>query len=195
MVRRSGDSNRIRIIGGQHRGRKISFPDAQGLRPTADRIRETLFNWLSPTITGARCLDLFAGSGVLGFEAASRGANRVVMIEKNRKVIDQLCRNREVLGLEQVEVIHADALNWMDENNDRFDVVFADPPFSRQMLPSILQALRLNHTLAPDAAIYIESDVADPFPTLPTEMTFRQQKRAGQVLYGLIQFQPPKISA
>ena len=103
-------SNQIRIIGGRHRGRKLRFPDLPGLRPSGDRSRETLFNWLQPVIAGARCLDLFAGSGALGFEAVSRGAASVVMVDRARKVVQQLSENARLLGEKRIEVIQADAV-------------------------------------------------------------------------------------
>ena len=104
----------VRIIGGQHRGRKLPFAEMPGLRPTGDRIRETLFNWLQPVIEGASCLDLFAGSGALGMEAASRGAARVVMVEQAGSVVRQLERNKELLGLDRLNIVRADALQFLE---------------------------------------------------------------------------------
>ncbi len=111
---RSGQRNQIRIIGGEHRGRRLSFPDSRGLRPTTDRVRETLFNWLQPFFPGAACLDLFAGSGVLGLEAASRGASRVTLVEKSGEVVMMLRESLELLRLDSVKLIQADAVNWLE---------------------------------------------------------------------------------
>ena len=129
--RGAGPPGRLRIVGGEWRGRRLPVLDQPGLRPTPDRVRETLFNWLAPLITGARCLDLFAGSGALGFEAASRGAGRVVMIEKSANVVRVLRENRLLLDARQVEVIHADAGPWLAGQAEPFDLVFLDPPFCR----------------------------------------------------------------
>ena len=122
--------NRIRIIGGTHRGRRLAFPDAAGLRPTPDRVRETLFNWLMPHLPGARCLDLFAGSGALGLEAVSRGAREVVLVDANPAVVKSLQENLRLLGeTERARVIRSDALAFLRKETDApFDIVFLDPP-------------------------------------------------------------------
>ncbi len=131
MSARPSASNTLRIIGGDHRGRKLRFLDARGLRPTGDRIRETLFNWLQNDISGSHCLDMFAGSGALGFEAASRGAAQVHMIEYNPRVAAQLSDNCELLRIQdRVHVHKGSALSWVGKNADVFDIVFIDPPFA-----------------------------------------------------------------
>jgi 16S rRNA (guanine966-N2)-methyltransferase len=122
-------SNQVRIIAGQWRGRKLEFPDSQGLRPTSDRVRETLFNWLAPVLPGAVCLDLFAGSGALGFEAASRDASRVVMVEQNSAVFKHLQSQSRRLSAQAVELVNADANDYLAGVDTAFDIVFLDPPF------------------------------------------------------------------
>ncbi len=175
----------MRIIGGEHGGRRLRFPDAEGLRPTADRVRETLFNWLQPRLPGGRCLDLFAGSGALGLEAASRGAGEVVMVERAPRVAEQLRRNVELLGLAQVRVIQADALGWLSGDPLPFDILFLDPPFHRDLLAGACRRLAEGGWLAPAARIYLEHDAADPLPPLPEAWTQLKEKRAGQVCYHL----------
>ena len=122
-------SNQVRIIGGQYRRRLLAFPDAPGLRPTPDRVRETLFNWLGQDLPGWSCLDLYAGSGALGFEAASRGAARVVMVERERAALETLQANRMLLGTTQLEIQRADCASWLAGNTELFDLIFLDPPF------------------------------------------------------------------
>jgi 16S rRNA (guanine966-N2)-methyltransferase len=147
-------ANQVRIIGGAYRRRILHFPDIQGLRPTPDRVRETLFNWLGQELTGMVCLDAFAGSGALGFEAASRNAARVVMLEATRPACEALRHNRELLGAARVEIHQADALGWMRSTAERFDLVFLDPPFASGLASQVLPiAIRL---LKPGGWIYLE---------------------------------------
>ena len=188
MARRA--SNQVRIIGGRHRGRKLSFPDQLGLRPTGDRVRETLFNWLQPLIPGARCLDLFAGSGALGIEAASRGAASVVMLEQAAPVVRSLRQNITGLGLEQVELIQTDALQWLNGPAQPFDIVFLDPPFADKLLGACCEALQRGW-LAEDARVYIEIDAGDALPELPEEWELLKQKKAGQVRFYLFRVPSP----
>jgi 16S rRNA (guanine966-N2)-methyltransferase len=151
---KSPKSNQVRIIGGLWRRRVLHFPDLPGLRPTPDRVRETLFNWLGQRLDGLRCLDLFAGSGALGFEAASRGAREVVMVERDRQACAALARNREMLGASQVELVAADGLGWLAGGHGLFDVIFLDPPFQSDLLPTALA--RAATGLAPEGRIYVE---------------------------------------
>lgn len=174
----------VRIIGGLHRGRKLPIPELPGLRPTGDRIRETLFNWLQPVIEGARCLDLFAGSGALGIEAASRGAGKVVMVDAAGSVIRQLEKNKALLGLDQLSIVRADALQFLEQSPDAFDVVFLDPPFSGNLLRPLCQRLNMGW-LSDGGRIYLEEDVSRAFPTLPDGWELLKDKTAGQVRYGL----------
>jgi len=177
--------NQVRIIGGEHRGRKLIFPDIPGLRPTGDRIRETLFNWLQPSLTGASCLDLFAGSGALGLEAASRGAGRVVMLDRSPVVVDQLRQNISLLSLDQTQVEQADAITWLQRPAQQFDIVFIDPPFADELVQSACHGLVAGGWLRPDALLYLELDVASAPPELPPTLTILKEKKAGQVAYYL----------
>jgi 16S rRNA (guanine966-N2)-methyltransferase len=174
----------VRIIGGLHRGRKLPFAEMPGLRPTGDRIRETLFNWLQPVIEGARCLDLFAGSGALGMEAASRGAGQVVMVERAGTVVRQLERNRDLLNLGTITIVRADALQFLDQSPSPFDIVFLDPPFDNDLLAPVCQRLTMGW-LTDGARIYLEEDISRDFPVLPEGWLWLKQKTAGQVRYGL----------
>ena len=147
----------MRIIGGQYRRRILRFPDSEGLRPTPDRVRETLFNWLGQELDGGHCLDLFAGSGALGFEAASRGAAQVVMVEQAPKVLAALHENAKMLhNPPGVEIIRGDALQYLSSTKSKFDLIFLDPPFKKGWIP------RLEPLLAgvanEDAAVYIEAE-------------------------------------
>src|SRR6185369_8115241 len=136
-----GTPGTLRVIGGKYRSRLLRVPARPGLRPTPDRVRETLFNWLGQDLSGLACLDLFAGSGALGFESASRGAARVVLVEKDRIALAELERSRLELGASQVEIVRSDALIFLRQKNARFDVVFLDPPFRQNDLPAILADL------------------------------------------------------
>ncbi len=177
--------NQIRIIGGTHRGRRLRFADAPGLRPTGDRVRETLFNWLQPLIGGAHCLDLFAGSGALGLEAASRGAGEVVMVERVCKVADQLRANVQLLRLEHAQVVQSDAIKWLESDPLPFDIVFLDPPFADDLLGRLLPSLLDGGWFKPNALVYLEADAKPGLPGLPNGLVLEQEKRMGQVAFGL----------
>lgn len=149
--------NSVRIIGGQYRRRVLKFPDSEGLRPTPDRVRETLFNWLGQELDGWHCLDLFAGSGALGFEAASRGAARVVMVEQAPKVLAALRQNAEMLqNPRELEFVRADALQYLTSPKAKFDLIFLDPPYKKGWIPR-LEPL-LPGVLNEDGAIYVEAE-------------------------------------
>ena len=182
---RPGRANLIRIIGGQHRGRKLPFPDLPGLRPTADRVRETLFNWLQPLLPGATCLDLFAGSGALGLEAASRGAGEVVMLDRSPVVVEQIEQNIRLLQLTRARIELADALHWLQGPSRPFDLVFVDPPFAGDLAGRCCRSLQQYGWLAPAARIYLESDARQPGPETPAEWIAIREKKAGQVRYQL----------
>lgn len=182
--------NRVRIIGGCWRGRKIAFPDAEGLRPTGDRIRETVFNWLQPVLPHAQCLDLFAGSGVLGFEALSRGAARCVMVERNPTVVQRLRDTQNMLAAAGAEIVAADSAQWLQTVNDRFDVVFIDPPFADAALSpaQLVSAMAQRNLLVADAWIYVEqaaTTVSTTASTVPDGFIAFRQQRAGQVDYSI----------
>ena len=147
-------NQQLRIIGGEWRSRRLRFPDIEGLRPTLDRVRETLFNWLQPDIEGARVLDAFAGSGALGFEALSRGAKEVIFLEKHPKAALQLRENLKVLGAANAQVWVGDAQLWLAENPQPFDLVFLDPPFGAGLLQPMMDQL----TLLPGALVYVEHE-------------------------------------
>jgi 16S rRNA (guanine966-N2)-methyltransferase len=184
-AKRSGASNTLRIIGGQWRGRKLRFADGEGLRPTTDRVRETLFNWLQPLIHGARCLDLFAGSGALGLEALSRGAGEVIFVETNPRAIGALRENLALLEAENGRVQPGDALLFLRGPARPFDVVFLDPPFHRDLLTPALKLLDEGGWLAAGAHIYIELEAEGGEPGLPAGWELLRSKRAGQVAYHL----------
>jgi 16S rRNA (guanine966-N2)-methyltransferase len=186
MSRGRKPASQVRIIGGTHRGRKLPVPDLPGLRPTGDRIRETLFNWLQEQIPGASCLDLFAGSGALGLEAASRGAGRVVMLERAASAVEQLRKNVDLLGEQGIRIEQADALEWLRGRGEPFDIVFLDPPFAEDLLEICCRQLEQNGWLKSGASIYIESDVKKGIPELPAGWRMVREKKAGQVAYYLV---------
>lgn len=175
---------RVRIIGGRWRRRLLTFSTEANIRPTPDRVRETLFNWLTPLIEGARCLDLFAGSGALGFEAASRGAAEVVMIERDAAAARHLREQANKLGADQVRIVPGDAIAWLRTSDRPFDVVFLDPPFRGGLLESACTRLAEGGWLKPGALIYMESE-SDIVPTLPPGWRTLRSKKAGQVSYYL----------
>ncbi|MEN8214404.1 MAG: 16S rRNA (guanine(966)-N(2))-methyltransferase RsmD [Pseudomonadota bacterium] len=180
--------NRVRLIGGRHGGRRLQFPAARGLRPTADRVRETLFNWLQQDIVAARCLDLFAGSGALGFEAASRGAEPVMMVERQRDVFRALQQNRALLQLEDaVQLVNADALTWLHGTPEMYQLVFLDPPFNKPLLQPVIDQLERGGWLAPGALVYLEQDLHVEPPQLPDNWRIIRNKTAGQVRYQLVE--------
>lgn len=182
-------TNHLRIIGGAWRGRKLAFPDVDGLRPTGDRIRETLFNWLAPDIQGAHCLDLFAGSGALGLEALSRGAASSLLVERDNRAAAQLKANLELLKAEGGKVIHTDALGYLQTQPRAiqipcFDVVFIDPPFQLNLWQAVIDHLEQQSMLSEGAAIYIESGINDNYMP-PARWRLHRDKTAGSVHYRL----------
>lgn len=190
MARRSpttakNPTGQIRIISGQWRGRKLPVPDSPGLRPTTDRVRETVFNWLAPVLHGARCLDCFTGSGALGLEALSRYANEVIMLEYERNVAEQLRKNVQTLKSEQAKVIQTDSLQYLAQPGQPFDVVFIDPPFRRGMLAECCQLLEQNNWLSAEAYIYIEAELEAGELPVPQSWRLHREKTAGQVAYRL----------
>lgn len=177
--------NSVRIIGGTYRRRVLRFPDSEGLRPTPDRVRETLFNWLGQELDGWHCLDLFAGSGALGFEAASRGAARVVMIEETPRVIAALRENAEMLqNPPEIEIIRRDALQYLASTTAKFDLIFLDPPYKKGWIPRLERLLP--GVLKADAALYVESE--EEIEALGDWRTVRHG-RAGEVHFHLLRRQ------
>jgi 16S rRNA (guanine966-N2)-methyltransferase len=179
--------NRIRIIGGTWRSRVIEFRDADGVRPTANRVRETLFNWLGQTLHGKRCLDLFSGSGALGFEAASRGASECVMLEINAAAVAALKKNQQNLAATSCRVVAMDALKFIGLDREKFDIVFVDPPFASGAMDAVLG--KLPPLLLDDALVYAEwgtpiAEVLENMPGHPWEIA--KQGRAGAVHFALL---------
>ena len=176
--------NRVRIIGGQWRSRVIRFPPAAELRPTPDRVRETLFNWLGQRLDGLACLDLFAGSGALGFEALSRGAARVVMVESDRTVVAALRESAKLLGAEGAEIVASEAMAYLERSAQQFDIVFLDPPFASDLAAKAMA--HLAPRLRAGARVYVESAEA---LKLPVPWKALREDRAGAVRYGLYEIQ------
>ena len=182
--------NRVRIIGGEWRSRVIEFPDALGLRPTPDRVRETVFNWLGQTLANQHCLDLFAGSGALGFEAASRGAASVTMVEQDRAAADALTHNQTKLTATTCKIVRGDALKFIAISKEKFDVIFVDPPFASQLMPQLLP--QLANKLTPGGVIYAEW--GEPLANLLAQhpvvgLSIVKQGKAGAVHFALLSAQ------
>ncbi|HED34489.1 MAG TPA: 16S rRNA (guanine(966)-N(2))-methyltransferase RsmD [Gammaproteobacteria bacterium] len=177
---------KLRIIGGRWRSRQLPVAALEGLRPTTDRVRETLFNWLQGETGGAHCLDLFAGSGALGFEAASRGAASVLMLELQAPAVAQLKDNIKQLQAESIQIVREDALEWLKTAPATpWDIVFIDPPFASDYLAQTCGLLENGSWLAEKATIYLEMDSARPLPALPANWHIVKEKKAGQVCYYL----------
>ena len=171
----------MRIIGGEWRGRRIRFPSVAELRPTPDRVRETLFNWLQGVVGGARCLDLFAGSGALGLEALSRGAGEVVFVEREPRVAAALAATIAALGAVRGTVVTGDAFRYLAAEPRPFDVVFLDPPFAQGRLPELCTLLENRGWLAPRAFVYLEGAARGGIPPLPAAWQQARETRAGEV--------------
>ena len=178
----------LRVIGGRWRSRVLRFPAADGLRPTPNRVRETLFNWLREEIDGRTCLDLFAGSGALGFEALSRGAARVIFIERNAAACRALAENARILQAENAETHEASAWDWLRLTRRKpasIDLVFLDPPFAGGLLPQACEAVEQSGLLARPALIYLETDTAIEPRRLPHNWNLRKSACAGEIRYFL----------
>ena len=174
--------NEVRIIAGRWRGRRLNFPPVSGLRPTPGVVRETLFNWLQAEAEGSRCLDLFAGSGALGFEAASRGAARVVEVEAHPKVVRALKRNITMLDAPQMEVVAADVKRFLRRSpGEPFDLVFLDPPFGEGWVGPCCETLEADDWLAPGARIYVEAERDLQSPPVPGSWERLRHKQVGDV--------------
>ena len=183
--RNSAPRGSVRVIAGKWRRRRLKVVAAGGLRPTPDRVRETLFSWLEPSLDGSRCLDLFAGTGALGFEAASRGATQVVMVEQDRQAIRALRDGCAALDANEIQVVHADAFEWLDAGGADFDIVFLDPPFGHFQAADLCRRLERSGRLKPEALIYLETGADEPVPLLPRDWRLLKSQRAGQVRYYL----------
>jgi 16S rRNA (guanine966-N2)-methyltransferase len=182
---RGAQSRVIRVIGGSMRGRRWRFPDVPDIRPTPDRVRETLFNWLGSRVAGARCLDLFAGSGALGIEALSRGASSVVLVEQNTAVARALSALMTEWNVQGARVERADAFAYLRGTATPIDIVFLDPPFTAGLITPAATLLEERGWLAPDALIYLERPAREPAPALPAGWRELKGKQAGEVGYHL----------
>jgi 16S rRNA (guanine966-N2)-methyltransferase len=181
-----GKRNSLRIIGGAWRGRRVHFPDSPGLRPTPDRVRETLFNWLQFSVAGARCLDLFAGSGALGFEALSRGAREVVCVDESTPVVQSLREELERLdGTARGRVLQTTAARYLGQPGEPFDVIFLDPPFARNALAEPVELLEAGGWIRPGGWVYLESERRSGTPLVPAGWDLVKSKSAGEVGYHL----------
>lgn len=173
---------RLRIVAGKWRGRRLPVADVPGLRPTSDRIRETLFNWLAPRIEGARCLDLYAGTGALGFEALSRGASGVTFVERSPRAARAIQGAAAALGAAEARVHTGDAVRFLQEGGrESFDIVFLDPPFEEDRVGELCRLLDAGHWLVPGAAAYLEQDRTRPAVVLPEGWVTLREKTAGNV--------------
>jgi len=181
---RPGAANRVRIIGGTWRGRRIAFGDRGGLRPTPDRVRETVFNWLAPWLPGARVLDLFAGSGAFGFEALSRGATVALLVDRDPRIIRELQQQGRALGATGACYRCAEALAFLQGAAEPFDLVFLDPPYGRGLLAPCSRALETGGWLADPAHVYLEAELG-LVPELPPGWELLRSKQAGAVAYHL----------
>lgn len=183
--------SKLNIIGGNWRSRKLNFEEVQGLRPTPARVRETLFNWLQYDIIGSRCLDLYAGSGALGFEAASRGAASVVQVEYHPVACRHLHNNAQTLNAPQISIVQQDVLQFLEQTQQTFDLVFLDPPFHLDLAINTCLALEQSGCLATSAKIYVETESKDqnkrPYQLtgIPDNWHILKQKTAGEVMYSL----------
>jgi 16S rRNA (guanine966-N2)-methyltransferase len=174
---------KVRIIAGKWRGRKLDVIDSPGLRPTPDRVRETLFNWIQQEIVAARCLDLFAGTGAFAFEALSRGAAEVIMVESNPKIVESLKQHAETLGSENHTIQLADALSWLKQGIKGFDIIFLDPPFGQGYIEKCCAIIIEESLLNDNGMVYIESEKD---LSLPDGWTIKKQTKAGKVQSMLI---------
>jgi 16S rRNA (guanine966-N2)-methyltransferase len=178
----------LRIIGGKWRGRKLRFPPSPEIRPTPDRVRETLFNWLAPRVVGARCLDLFAGSGALGLESLSRGAEHVTFVERDSAAVRELRTRLSEWGATGAVVEQGDAMSFLGGGGagDPYDIVFLDPPFDSGAVAVAARLLEEKHWLTPGALIYVECAARNGLPALPPPWVATKAKQAGEVGYHLL---------
>ena len=178
-------SGEIRIIGGLFKGKKIKVLDSADLRPTPNRLRESLFNVLQFDIKGAYCLDIFAGSGALGIEALSRGARSVVFVEKNHKAYLQLQKNLIELQIKSSSVLHQDAVLYLQSCQEKFDIIFMDPPFQLNLWSTCVDIIEKKQLLKPQGLIYLESP--QPIHLNPEKWSVKKQNKMGEVYYGIFE--------
>jgi 16S rRNA (guanine966-N2)-methyltransferase len=184
--RRAAQARLLRIIGGTWRGRKLRFPPSPEIRPTPDRVRETLFNWLGTRVSGTRCLDLFAGSGALGLESLSRGAAQATFVERDAAAVRELRARLAEWGAVGAQVEQGDALRFLAGTGGPFDIVFLDPPFDSDLLTAAAGFLERGRWLAPGALIYVECAARAGLPPLPQSWVVAKAKQAGEVGYHLL---------
>lgn len=182
---KSPTQSKLRIIGGEWRSRQLPIPNIEGLRPTTDRVRETVFNWLNFEIPGASCLDLFCGSGALGFEALSRGAKDCTFVELNRSVSEQITTNLKTLNANNAQVVHGDAATFLRQAPTPFDVIFLDPPFRKDLLEQVIPAIAAAGWIKPQGYIYIERESEKALDFLPDNWQLEKEKVAGQLTFAL----------
>ena len=182
-------SGKIRIIGGKYKGRNLHFPAVNDLRPTPERIRETLFNWLAPYISGSHCLDLFAGSGALGFEAISRGAKNISFVESSRKASHAIEKNIQVLNSDCANVTNQDSINYLKHCNRQFDIVFLDPPFKSSLLQSSIDLINEHDLINNTGWVYAEYSAHQQQPNCLSPWKIHRQTKAGDVRASLFQCQ------
>jgi len=185
-ARSAGQARVLRIIGGKWRGRKLRFPPSPEIRPTPDRVRETLFNWLAHRLPGAHCLDLFAGSGALGLESLSRGAEHVTFVERDSAAVRELRARLAEWGATGAQVEQGDAMSFLGATGDPYDIVFLDPPFDSNAIAVAARLLEQGHWLAPGALIYVECAARNGLPALPPACVPTKAKQAGEVGYHLL---------
>ena len=179
-------TGQVRIIGGRLRGRRLAVPDVPGLRPTPDRVRETLFNWLAPHVAGMRVLDLFAGSGALGLEALSRGASALTLVEQHHAALATLRETLQRLALPEARLVAGDGLGFLAADQGSYDLILLDPPFAAELLPPVLRAIERHGRLAPGGFCYIEMPQDAAVPMLPSGWVAHRSGRAGEVGYHLL---------
>ena len=182
-------SNSLRIIGGTWRSRRVQFIDSPKIRPTPDRVRETLFNWLASNISGATCLDLFAGSGALGFEAISRGAGRAVLVEEDARIAATLNEQKDQLNAQTIEINNQNALTYLQNENQQYDVIFLDPPFDSDLLEKVIPIILKRNLLSANGLLYIESasqqKTINSLEKLLETLNCIREKISGEVRYAL----------
>lgn len=189
IKKRNNSSGVVRIIGGKFRGRKLPVLDAEGLRPTSDRVKETLFNWLQFEVAGASCLDLFAGSGALSFEAISRGAKQASLLELNTKNAQQLRQNLNMLNISNANVEQTDSLLWLNKPCEQaYDLVFLDPPFHKEFMQKAIDLLFANGYLNDQSWLYLEQEKQLDWPSLPQGWVCHREKTTSQVRFGLFKY-------
>ena len=181
---KASKTNQVRINAGVWRSRLLKFPDVEGLRPTPERVRQTVFNWLGQDLTGKTCLDLFAGTGAFGFEALSRNAKNVVMVENSVLAYQSLMQNQQLLDAKNSHILRQDVLAFLSQNTQLFDVVFCDPPYHKAWLEKILPSL--NQHLSPSGLLYIEAEFSLELRDLLSGWQLVKQNKAGNVYYHLL---------